>query len=264
MDSVGKSIITNIISSHSYSLLPYFFIPHLHLTKHDYTVDKYKSGNCAYFANKVCHGLHQKGIQGIQIPATLPPTLIQPGYPEYAHVSVLVPLETHLVLLEPAYFIIAPIFIPRDGSPVNVPVPSFEATWTYRYSEEENKILVTEDGAPLYYYLLERILNPSQSISYPVTVQNQRPPIVKFDPFRNCKVAHLSLRLDKGALEGFHEPSGWFDSLDFHELQKENTELAQFQRMCEWPGLSQDVCKALGWSATDLRKKVFAIILGSF
>ena len=257
--AVGQEILATLIASLNYSLLPYFFIPDLRIESQDYVVNKYKSGNCAFFANKVVHALHKHGLQSILIPATLPPILIQPGYPEYAHVSVVIPLDTHLVLLEPAYFIIDPICVPRDGSAVDVPVPSFETTWSYRYSKEDNTIQVSEGGSPLFYYLLQRILNPSQSISYPVTIRNQRPPIVTFDPIRNCKIAHLSVRLDKRVLEGYHESLGWFDPLDFASLALP-TERAQLNRLAEWPGASDDVCKALGWSPTDLRKKLVAII----
>jgi len=260
--AIGKDILATLIASLNYSLLPYFFIPDVRIATQDYVVNKYRSGNCAFFANTVVYALHKQGLQGILIPATLPPILIQPGYPEYAHVSVLVPLDTHLVLLEPAYFIIDPICVPRDGSPVYVPVPSFETTWSYQYSKEENKSLVSEHGSPLYHYLLQQILNPSQSISYPVTILNQRPPIVTFDPIRNCKIAHLSVRLDKRVLEGYHESVGWFKQLDFASLALP-TERAQLKRLADWPGTSDEVCKALGWSPTDLRKKLLAIVLQS-
>jgi hypothetical protein len=261
--AIGQEILATLIASLNYSLLPYFFIPDLRIATQDYVVNKHKSGNCAFFANKVVHALHKQGLQGILIPATLPPSLLQPGYPEYAHVSVLIPLDTHLVLLEPAYFIIDPICVPRDGSAVDVPVPSFETTWTYRYSKEDNKILVSEGGTPQFYYLLQRILNPSESISYPVTIRNQRPPIVTFDPIRNCKIAHLSVRLDKRVLEGYHESLGWFDPLEFASILALPTERAQLKRLADWPGTSDDVCKALGWSPTDLRKKLLAIVLQS-
>lgn len=257
--AIGQEILATLIASLNYSLLPYFFIPDLRIGSQDYVVNKHKSGNCAFFANKVVHALHKHGLPSLQIPATLPPSLLQPGYPEYSHVSVVVPLDTHLVLLEPAYFIIDPICVPRDGSAIDVPVPSFETTWSYRYSQEDNKILVSEGGAPQFFYMLQRILNPSQSISYPVTIHNQRPPIVKFDPIRNCKIAHLSVRLDKRVLEGYHESLGWFDPLDFASLALP-TERAQLKRLAEWPGASDDVCQALGWSPTDLRKKLVAMI----
>jgi len=258
--TIGKTILMNIVSTISYSLIPYFFIPDLKIATQDYVVNKHKSGNCVFFANKVIHALHKQGLQGIQIPATLPLWLTQTGFPEYAHVSVLVPLDTHLVLLEPAYFITDPICVPRDGSPIDVPVHTFDTVWSFRYSKEDHKILVSENGSPLCYYLLKRILNPSQSISYPVNLRNQRIPIVTYDPIRNCKTAHLSIRLDKKQLEGYHEPAGWFDAIDFQTILSLPTEQAQFKRLCEWVGVSSDVCKALGWPANDLRQKVFAII----
>ena len=259
IEEISKDIITSIIADNTYSTIPYFFMPKPNISTQDHDVAKYNSGNCAFFANKVVERLQGHGIPAIQIPATLPPRLIQPAYPEYAHVSVLVPLESHFLLLEPAYFIVDPILVPRDGSSIDVRVKTFDAIWTFRYAETDHRIQVTEAGQPLFYYDLRRIVNPSESISHPVILRNQRLAIVKYDPFQDAKIAHLSVRLDTGALEGFHE-NDWLESLSFSTLHEAPTAAAKFARLCQWRGLSNEMCTAMGWSAPDLRKKVFAII----
>jgi len=70
-----------IVVEQTYSLVPYFTTPHIHVSTQDNAVLARNSGNCIAFATKVSVLLSKYKIPHCFIPSTIPPRLIQPGFP---------------------------------------------------------------------------------------------------------------------------------------------------------------------------------------
>ena len=205
-------------------------------------------------------------IEGIIIPATLPPKLIQSCYPEYGHVAVMLELKDYFIIFEPAYFILDPIFVKKTGVPTPIEVPVFNATWSFSYDKNTKKINVSMDEKPLYFYKICVIVNPSLAVSYPINITNKRIPIVKYNYENNKKLAHLSIRIDTQKLEGYNvnhsSHDHWYERFDWekcmdNDLPRED----QIAQLSEWEGFSEDQCKNLGYLQKDeLVEKVYSII----
>jgi len=264
LNTLCKDILRGVISNHTYSLIPYYFMPSVNIAKQDDIVRS--SGSCVFFANLIVDKLKAHNISSTRIPSTLPPMLIQPDYPYYGHVSTMFQTSAYFVLLEPAYFILKPIFVNMNGEPTNISVNCFDTVWMFQYDKQRNKIHVSEKGKRIFFYKLSTILNPSQSISYPITILNQRIPIVRYDAIRNRKIAHLSVRLDMHMLEGYsihyEQNGGWFPPFKWTQFLGKSMQ-EQYAILSNWNGLSTKQCKDLGYTNPDeLRKCIFAIIKG--
>ena len=275
LDEISRKILFDTVDKNTYSLFPYFFMPHTNIeTQDDYTIESGSdSGNCVFFAKKVLLELNKQGIHGYLIPATTLEHLMQPGFPEFCHCVVLVKTQTHFIIYEPAFYIIEPIYIPFDGSPVKYNVSVYEKSWSYRFDANSNRILVEDGiGNQLLYYYLRNIINPSTAISYPVNIHNKRIPVVKYNPSANKKTAHLSIRLDTKCLEGFKTPNnnrlnnidedyGWFPRLNYLDiLNTDISESEKKERLLSWEGLSENQCQELKCNRRDLVDKIYLVI----
>jgi len=261
---ISNKILLDIISNSIYSILPYYFVDNIDIKKQDYQiVENSNTGNCVAFAIMVSKKLTENNIKNCLIPATLPPNLIQHGYPLYGHVVTMVETSTHFIIYEPAYFILSAIFIPKDGSPVSMYIHLIETKYTFKYDKQNNKINVFSKDDPnkiLYDYNLVIITNPGESVSYPIHVLNKRLPIVKYDPIRNKKAAHLSIRLDTKVLEGF-DGDNWLDRFDWTSLNESPTNADKINKLGEWSGLSDSQCTKLGYpKSEELKEIVLALI----
>lgn len=276
IDTISKKLLIDTIGKNTYSLLPYYFIPNINISEQDDYISEMNSGNCVFFAKKVLKALEKKGIQGYLIPATTLKSLIQPGFPEFCHCVVLVRVAEYFIIYEPAFYIIEPIYVPIDGTPKKYSIDVYEKSWSYRYDNTTNRILVEDDnGEQLLYYYLRNIENPSTAISYPVNIHNRRLPIVKYDPLNKKKQAHLSIRLDTNCLEGYqyrelsedstdstdYENHGWFPILDYKSiLDSELSDIQKKDQLGSWEGLSNRQCTSLQCNHSDLIDKLFLII----
>jgi hypothetical protein len=272
IEPISKRILTDTLNNSSYSLLSYYFRDHPpDFHNHDNTIEKYNNGNCVALAYHVQEKLREQGIHSEIIPGSLPTRLIQPGYPILGHAVAVVSTPTHFILHEPAHFLSEPIIVSKNGEKVTAFVSVFDETYYYKYSPKDKKIFVSlDDGSERYYYDLRKVKNISQSISYPINTKNRRPPIVVFDPFKNKKKAHLSIRLDKGVLQGYNidykdnpADDGWYDELQWREILNNNelSEEEKYRTLCEWKGLSDEQCKIFGYGNPDeLREMILAII----
>ena len=249
--SLSRTIIKTVIE-YTYSLLPYFSMPGITIENQDTAVLRMKSGNCIAFANQVSLLLGEHGIPHVYLPATIPPHLVQPGYPHYAHAVVMVETADHFILHEPAYFIQDPILVPKNGTPVDVPVAAFDTVWKMVYDGATSTIAVSNDGHPEFMYRLCHVTNPSESISFPVNIHNKRIPLVKFSSEADQTVAHLSIRLDTRCLEGYYDGT-WFSRLEWSRC-------VNAAALAAWDGLSDAQCRRLGYKPDILRTIVFAII----
>lgn len=268
-----------IVVEQTYSLVPYFTIPNIHVTTQDKVVLSRNSGNCIAFATKVSVLLSNHTIPHCFIPATIPPRLIQPGFPNYGHAVILVETPQHYIIYEPAYFLRNAIVVHKDGTPTTTNVGVFKTKWYMVYNQPENKIDVSEinaDGTkkPQYYYTLSIITNPSESISFPVNIHNKRIPIVKYSTKYDCLEGHFSIRLDTHRIEGFrlnnttgqdnvsYDNRGWFERFEWKDcLRPENTLEQNYEILSKWEGLSNEHCRLIGYENPDeLRTIVFAII----
>jgi len=242
--------------------LPYYFVENIDIKNQDYQIieNNNTSGNCVAFALMVSKKLTHHKIKNCLIPATLPPSLIQPGYPLYGHVVTMVETETHFIIYEPAYFILSAIFVSKDGSSVTTYVHLIETTYTFNYDKEAGHINVSDGGSKLFHYKLVIITNPGESVSYPIHILNQRLPIVKYDVNKNKKAAHLSIRLDTKVLEGFNG-TDWLERFEWSTINEAPTNAEKINKLSEWPGLSDSQCIQLGYkNPTDLKEIVLAII----
>ena len=79
-----------IVVEHTYSLVPYFITPNIRITTQDKIILEKNSGNCIAFATKISLLLSTYQIPNCFIPATIPPRLIQPGFPDYGHSVILI------------------------------------------------------------------------------------------------------------------------------------------------------------------------------
>jgi len=272
IQEISKKLLLDIIHSSTYSLLPYYFSPHIQVENHDDYLSTSNSGNCVFFAKKVQNELKKHGIRGYLIPATTLSYLMQPGFPELCHCVVLVKTRTHFIIYEPAFYILEPIYVPIDGTPVQYMIDVYEKNWSYQYDERTNRINVFDNnGEPNLYYSLIEVQNPSTSISYPVNIHNQRIPIVKYDCNKKAKDAHLSIRLDTKCLEGYCstpkderdrlEEDGWFPRLDYKPiLESPGSEEEKKQILGSWIGLSETQCNSLKCKRDELINKILAII----
>jgi hypothetical protein len=262
MTKISNKVLLDVISNSIYSILPYYFVENLDIKNQDYQIveNNKSSGSCVAFAIMVSKKLIQHKIKNCLIPATLPPSLIQPGYPLYGHVVTMVETETHFIIYEPAYFILSAIFVPKDGSSVTTYVHLIETTYTFNYDKEAGHINVSDGGSKLFHYKLGIITNPSESVSYPIHILNQRLPIVKYDANKNKKAAHLSIRLDTKVLEAF-DGNDWLERFEWTTLNEAPTNADKINKLSEWSGLSDSQCIQLGYkNPTDLKEIVLAII----
>jgi hypothetical protein len=265
---LSSNIIENIIKSSTYSLLPYYFLEDLvTLEQQDLIVSKQNSGNCVSFAYMVIENLKTYSIEeAIIIPATLPPRLVQYGYPKYGHVAVVLETDSNFIIFEPAYFILTPIVIKKSGEPIIIDVVVFNTKWTFFYDETTQRINVTMDEDPLYFYEICIIENPSLAVSYPINIMNKRIPIVKFDYDTNKKMAHLSIRIDIQKLEGYNvnyssSSDHWYERFDWKTcLDNEFSSEEQIDILSQWDGFSQVQCINLNVDKIELVKKVYSII----
>jgi hypothetical protein len=267
-----------IVVEQTYSLVPYFITPDIDVSSQDKIVLERNSGNCVAFAKKVSILLSTYKIAHCFIPATIPPRLIQPGYPDYGHSVILVETPTYYMIYEPAYFICEAIIVNKDGTPTTTNVGVFKTKWYMTYNKSTNKIDVSEinaDGSinPQYYYTLSIITNPSESISFPVNIHNKRIPIVKYSMKHNCLEGHFSIRLDTHRIEGFQlnntcqdnvsdENRGWFERFEWKDcLNPANTLDQNYKILSKWEGLTDKHCRLIGYdNPEELRTIVFAII----
>ena len=269
ISAISKKIIVDTVHNSTYSLLPYYFMDkNIPIKDQDDYVSKYNSGNCVFFAKKILRELKRNKIQGYLIPATTLSHLVQPGFPEFCHCVVLVKSPNYFIIYEPAFYILEPIFIHIDGTPTPYKINVYEKEWLYTYDKLSNRIRVTDiDGNDLLYYSLMNILNPTMAISYPVNIHNKRLPIVKYDAHKNRKHAHLSIRLDTKCLEGYNvqnenaEQDGWFPRFPYEDLLNEPiSDMEKKAKIGQWVGLSNEQCKDLQSTKSDLINKVFLII----
>lgn len=270
--------VLGIVVEHTYSLVPYFITPNIHISTQDKVVLERNSGNCIAFATKVSILLSSYNIPHCFIPATIPPRLIQPGFPDYGHAVILVETPEHYIIYEPAYFVREAIVVHKDGTPTITNVGVFKTKWFMVYNKSENKINVSEinaDGSkkPQYYYTLSIITNPSESISFPVNIHNKRIPIVKYSTKYDCLEGHFSIRLDTHRIEGFRlnntcqdnvsdDNRGWFERFEWKDcLNPLNTFDQNYEILSKWEGLTDEHCRLIGYDNPDeLRTIVFAII----
>ena len=272
IQEISKKLLLDIIHSSTYSLLPYFFSPHIQVETHDDHLSTSNSGNCVFFAKKVQKELKKHGIHGYLIPATTLKYLMQPGFPELCHCVVLVKTMTHFIIYEPAFYILEPIYVPLDGTPVEYMIDVYEKHWSYQYDEQTNRINVLDNnGEPILYYSLMEVQNPSTAISYPVNIHNRRIPIVKYDCNKKAKDAHLSIRLDTKCLEGYRstpkderdglEEDGWFPRLDYKPiLESPISDHEKRLQLGNWIGLSETQCNSLQCKRDELVNKILTII----
>lgn len=266
--SLSTGILNEIVSSSTYSLLPYYFLDeNIGIGDQDEIVSKQNSGNCVSFAHMVLDKLNNLGISGVIIPATLPPRLIQSGYPLYGHVATLLQTEDYFIIFEPAYFIMEPIVVNKNGEITDLKVNVFNAVWKLSYDNKDMKINVTMDGKPLFYYKMSTIENPSESVSYPINILNKRIPTVKYDNINNRKIAHFSIRVDTQVLEGYNikhtSEDQWYSRFEWKTCL-ENKELPveeQVRILADWEGLCEMQCSDLGYmDRNELIEKVYSII----
>ena len=266
--TLSTNIITEIVDSSTYSLVPYYFLGNdIDIMVQDEIVSKQNSGNCVSFSHMVLDKLHKHGIYGVIIPATLPPRLVQSGYPLYGHVATLLQTRDHFIIFEPAYFILEPIIVNKNGEESDVRVNVFNAMWTFSYDEESMQINVKMDEKQLFYYKLCVIENPSESVSYPINILNKRIPTVKYDCENNRKIAHFAIRVDTQSLEGYninntHEDH-WYNRFEWKTCF-ENEKLTiqeQIRILSDWEGFSEIQCRDLGYNNRNkLIEKVYSII----
>jgi hypothetical protein len=264
-----------IVVEHTYSLVPYFITPNIRITTQDKIILEKNSGNCIAFATKISLLLSTYQIPNCFIPATIPPRLIQPGFPDYGHSVILIETPKYYIIYEPAYFIREAIIIHKDGTPTTTNVGVFKTKWFMVYNKSANQIDVSEinaDGSktPQYYYTLSIITNPSESISFPVNIHNKRIPIVKYSTKHDCLEGHFSIRLDTHRIEGFRlsnnnggdENRGWFERFEWKDcLNPEKTLEQNYEILSKWEGLTDEHCRLIGYDNPDeLRTIVFAII----
>lgn len=266
--TLSTKIITEIVDSSTYSLLPYYFLGNsTDIMNQDKIVSKQNSGNCVSFSHMVLHKLQKEGIYGVIIPATLPPRLVQSGYPLYGHVAALLETSSHFVIFEPAYFILEPIIINKNGEGTDVRVNVFNATWKFSYDAASMQINVVMDGKQLFFYKLCVIENPSESVSYPINILNKRIPTVKYDCENNRKISHFAIRIDTQALEGYninntHEDH-WYSRFEWKTCfeNEKMTIQEQMRILSDWEGFSEMQCRDLGYNnRNELIEKVYSII----
>lgn len=277
LQEISRKVLA-IVVEHTYSLVPYFITPNIHVLTQDKVVLERNSGNCIAFATKVSLLLSTYNIPHCFIPATIPPRLIQPGFPNYGHAVILVETPKHYLIYEPAYFVRKAIVVHKDGTPTTTNVGVFKTTWYMVYNKSKNKIDVSEinaDGSkkPQYYYTLSIITNPSESISFPVNIHNKRIPIVKYSTKYDCLEGHFSIRLDTHRIEGFRlnntcqanvsdDNRGWFERFEWKDcLNPTNTLEQNYEILSKWEGLTDEHCRLIGYNNPDeLRTIVFSII----
>jgi hypothetical protein len=266
--TLSTNIITEIVDSSTYSLVPYYFLGNdIDIMVQDEIVSKQNSGNCVSFSHMVLDKLHKHGISGVIIPATLPPRLIQSGYPLYGHVATLLQTHSHFIIFEPAYFILEPIIINKNGDNTDIRVNVFNAIWTFSYDEKLMQINVKMDEKPLFYYKVCVIENPSESVSYPINILNKRIPTVKYDCKSNRKIAHFAIRVDTQSLEGYninntHEDH-WYNRFEWKScFENERMTIQEKIRiLSDWEGFSETQCRDLGYNnRNELIEKVYSII----
>jgi hypothetical protein len=268
---ISKDILKDILKKNTYSLLPYFFKNHSPtMHDHDDLIDTYQKGNCVALAKHMQKRLKQKGLDSYICPATLPPRLIQDNYPKLGHVTAIIKTPTHFIIHEPAHFLQEPILVNVNGEKISVNVSVFGEDWHYKYDPTSNKIHVyLKDDNEHFYYDLRKIKNMEQSISYPINTLNRRIPIVAFDVDNREKLAHLSIRLDKGVLEGYNKnyngnvfEKGWFPKFNWKKTFEQYPDFQnRYQQLSAWEGLNEQQCANLGYSnSEELREKVFAIL----
>lgn len=264
---ISSKIIETIIKSSTYSILPYYFLEDLvKLEQQDLIVSKQNSGNCVSFAHMVMENLKTYSIkEAIIIPATLPIRLVQDGYPEYGHVAVFLETDSNFIIFEPAYFILSPIVVKKSGEPIIIDVVVFNAKWKFVYDKTTQRINVTTNEEPLYFYEICIIENPSLAVSYPINITNKRIPIVKFNYDMNIKLAHLSIRLDIQKLEGYNanysSQDHWYERFDWKTcLDNDLSSEEQIDILSQWNGFSQEQCNNLNVDKNELVEKVYSII----
>ena len=266
---ISSEIIEKIIKSSTYSLLPYYFLDDLvTLEQQDLIVSKQNSGNCVSFAYMVIKNLKTDYNinEAIIIPATLPIRLVQDGYPEYGHVAVVLETESNFIIFEPAYFILSPIVIKKSGESTSIDVVVFNTKWKFVYDETRQRINVTTNEEPLYFYEICIIENPSLAVSYPINVMNKRIPIVNFNYDMNEKIAHLSIRIDTQKLEGYNinydsSSDHWYEKFDWKTcLDNELSSEKQIDILSQWDGFSEEQCINLNVKKIELVEKVYSII----
>jgi hypothetical protein len=264
--AIAKKVIADMIEAFTYSLLPYYFLPEsVPIEHHDIVVSKYKSGNCVSLGYMVLEELKKKGIEAILIPATIPPRLIQPGYPEYSHVVATLETNECFILCDPAYFILTPVVVKKNGEPFVIYVEVFKETWCYTYDERQKRINVKTNGIQICFYKICVIENPTFSISYPVNTRNRRIPIIKYSSKENRKLAHLSIRIDTQKLEGYNvhhsSPDHWYERFDWSTCFIPTlSEEQQLKILSQWEGLSLQQCTTLNYDKDLLVKQIFAIM----
>jgi hypothetical protein len=263
-----------IVKESTYSLLPYYFLSDEETFHQDEIVSHQNSGNCVSFAFSVLRRLETVGIYtGIIIPATLPDRLKQANYPYYGHVAVMLETTDKYIIFEPAYFILTPIEVPKDGSTSEIYVNVFAASWGFQFTNTDGRpqIIVSMKGVNgdmvLFHYEIAEIKNPSLSVSMPINKYNKRIPVVKFDAENNTKIAHLSIRLDTKKLEGFNiynnnpTTQNWYEKFDWSKFCNESiTDDTCFEMLYEWEGFSEIQCNTLGYEKDTLVSMVLAII----
>jgi hypothetical protein len=264
---ISSKIIEKIIKSSTYSILPYYFLEDLvTLEQQDLIVSKQNSGNCVSFAHMVIENLKTYSIEeAIIIPATLPIRLVQDGYPEYGHVAVVLETDSNFIIFEPAYFILSPIVIKKSGKPTIIDVVVFNTQWKFVYDKTTQRINVTTNEEPLYFYEMCIIKNPSLAVSYPINITNKRIPIVKFNYDMNVKLAHLSIRIDIQKLEGYNanysSDDHWYERFDWKTcLDNDLSSEKQIDILSRWDGFSQEQCNNLNVDKNELVEKVYSII----
>jgi len=266
--SISSKIIEKIIKSSTYSLLPYYFLEDVVSLEHqDVIVSRQNTGNCVAFAYMVIRQLQTYSIEeAIIVPATLPLRFVQDGYPEYGHVAVVLEAEGHFIIFEPTYFILSPIVIKKTGEPIIIDVVLMNTKWKFVYDETTQRINVSANEEPVFFYKICIIENPSLAVSCPINKLNKRIPIVKFDYDMNTKMAHLSIRIDIQKLEGYNlhysgSPDHWYAKFDWETcLDNELSSKEQIDILSQWDGFSQEQCEHLSVDKVELVEKVYSII----
>ena len=118
-----------VVVEQTYSLVPYFTTPNIRVSTQDKIVLARNSGNCIAFATKVSVLLSNYNIPHCFIPATIPPRLIQPGFPDYGHSVILVETPEHYIIYEPANFLREAIIVHKNGKPTTTNVGVFKTKW---------------------------------------------------------------------------------------------------------------------------------------
>ena len=98
-----------------------------------------------------------------------------------------------------------------------------------------------------------------------INISNKRIPVVKFDPVKNEKISHLSIRIDTFMLEGYNRKytgDGWFPRFQWSTcFESSKDETLQFAKLCEWDGLKDEYCLDYGYDdIDDFKNKIFTIM----